>query len=269
MKYFKIIILLFSTFFLLKLDCNASVKTYTRTRDNLLVPKDVLVDETMIDSILVTPAVSSGEKVYDYANLLSDDEEKKIYEKLDEYIKRSKIDAIVVTTNDLGGKTLGDYTYNFYDYNEFMDDGVIFVIYMNQKNPEIYMGNSGKKDGNAFSIYTDIRINQTLEYVYKYIIDGNYYDAVNNYIKIVSGFYELDRHGDYRVNEEGEIVHNIPWVEIVILSLALTFIIVILAFSKYHKKNNLKSLEEKLDTSTLKVLTESDNLTNTIVSDKK
>jgi len=31
----------------------------------------------------------------------------------------------------------------------------------------------------------------------------------------------------------------------------------------------LKSLEEKLDTSTLKVLTESDNLTNTIVSDKK
>ena len=53
----------------------ASTNTYTRTNDNLLVPEDVTVTSNNINDILKTPAVFSSEKIYDFADLYTDNEE--------------------------------------------------------------------------------------------------------------------------------------------------------------------------------------------------
>lgn len=269
MKYIKVFVVGCFLFLFLSLECNASTKVYTRSNYNLLVPEDVVVDQNNVNNILSTPAVSSAEKVYDYAELLTDAEEKKIIKKINEYIDSTRIDVAIVTTKDLKGKSLGDYAYDFYDYNDFMKDGVVFVIYMNQNNPEIYMGNSGDKGGKVFNIYTDNRINQTLAYVYKDIQSGNYYTAVDNYVKILSGFYNIDRNGDFRVNEEGEVVQHIPWLEIVILALALTFIVIVVFICKLNRKREVVDLFKKVDTSTLMVRTDGDNFVGSMTTSRK
>ena len=98
--------------------------------------------------------------------------------KILEFKKESEMDIVIVTTNDLKGFQLPEYTYNFYDYNDFATNGVTLIIYTGGKSPEIFMGNSGKKDGFIFTTYNETRVNQTLSYIYNgNIVDGNYYEV--------------------------------------------------------------------------------------------
>ena len=134
MRYIKYVLIIF---FLVPITCMASTNTYQRTRENLIVPKDVIVDNNNINDILNTPAVSSMEKVYDYANLYSEEEENNLFQQISDYIDKSSIDVALVTTRDLNGFSLSDYAYHFYDYNDFKDSGVVFVIYIDSVEPHI------------------------------------------------------------------------------------------------------------------------------------
>jgi uncharacterized protein len=240
--------------------------------DNLRVPSDVTVTNDNYMDILNTPSVSSSEKIYDFADLYSESEELELYNSVSEYIKNTKIDVGIVTTRNLSGFSISDYAYNFYDYNDFSEEGVIFIIYVGGDEDEIFMGNSGKTNGDVFSIYSDSRINAILSYTYKDIESGNYYTATSNYIKIIDGFYTKDRGSNYKVDSNGNIIKTIPWIEVLILSITLTFIIVFIFICKLknNSKDSLNSiLDKKLDTSTLIIKTNSDNLVDTIVSNVK
>lgn len=278
MKYIKLFIFTFFAISLFNINCSASTKLYTRTSDNLRVPKEVVVTNENLQDILNTPSVDASEKIYDYAELLNDSEEEKAIKLIKDYVSSSSIDAVIVTTKNLNGYSISDYAYNFYDYNHFNESGIIFVIYINDVEPEIYMGNSGPNDGEVFSIYTDNRINQTLAYVYKDIKAGNCYSAVEKYMGVLQGFYDLEKQsgGDdtssYEVGEDGRIVKKIPWVEIVILSVALSFVIIVVLLYRLKGKNKVvikDNLDENLNNSTLIVKCDSDELVDTSLSRNK
>ena len=253
MKYIKLVLFSFVFFFLFNIDCFASVNTYTRTEDNLLVPKDVVVDVNNMNDIINTPAVSSSEKLYDYADLLTEKQEKEVYSKLIDYTETTGIDAVIITSKDLAGYTSEEAINNFYNYNDFMDDAVIFLIHMADTEPDIYMITNGK----GAKFYTKDRIPQILEYVYKDIAGGNYNKAVNLYIDFLSGYYNLD--GKYKIDKNGNIIQDIPWIEIVILAITLTFVLVMLLIFKFNRKQLFKdSLYNKINPSTLMVKTDSD-----------
>ena len=114
------------------------------------------------------------------------------------------MDIVIVTTSDLRGFQIPEYTYNFYDYNDFKSDGVILVIYApGGKNPEIFMGNSGVKDSYIFTVYNEGRVNQILAYIYNgYIKDKAYFDACDKYIDIIKGYYATDMRDDEINNNE-------------------------------------------------------------------
>jgi len=270
MKKIKYLFLTILCFF--PLSVFASTNTFTRTAEQPLVPRDVVVDTTNIHDILNTPAVSSSEKIYDYADLFNDQQEHSLYQQIDDYIDKTGIDACIVTTTDLKGFVLRDYAYHFYDYNDFMIEGVIFVIYMNEKEPEIFMGNSGDKTGKVFSIYSDVRISQILKRIYVDIQKKEYYTAAFNYITLLDGFYDLDRDGDYRISEDGSIVLQLPWTEIFVLAFAVTFIVVILCLNQIRSNNRLRfnnRLKESIDDGTLQVKLEMDDYLGTILSKRK
>lgn len=261
MKNKKLIIILLFTFLFIPYNCIASVKTYQRTNDNYLVPKDVIVNSNNVVNVLKTPAVSSSEKIYDFADLFTEEEKKDIYKKMEQYIKKSNMDSIIVTTKELNGQSLSDYTYNFYDYNDFKNNGIIFVIYIKDTEPEIFMGNGGT----ASAYYTDSIIRQTLIHVYKDIASKNYYKSVLDYCKIVDGVYSLtqERQGAYKVTNNGEVSLVIPWFEIIVLAGSLTFIILFVFYKVVKKKNKNEindMLQSCLDNSTLTVKTEYDRL---------
>ena len=267
MKHNYLFVILFICFLMIPSNCFASVNTNQRTKDNLLIPNDVLVDNHNINDILNTPSVSSDEKVYDFADLLTAEEESKIFKNIQQFLNNSDMDTAFVTTNDLGGFSLSDYAYHFYDYNDFKDNGVIFVIYMGDNEPRIFMGNGG----NASLIYTDSIIKQTLSYVYKNISVKNYYQAVDDYYTILDGFYSKSQgeKKEYKIGSSGEVVEVIPLLEMIILSISSTFIIVFLVLTimkKKIKKKHGNILDSRLDMSTLIVKTEYDKYVDSSTS---
>ena len=263
MKKINYLIIIVFTFLLVNIECNASTNTYTRTTENLLIPSDVVVDTSNYDDILKTPAVAANEKIYDFANLIADNNEQTLTEAINEFKETSNMDIVIVTTNDLNGFQLPEYTYNFYDYNDFMTNGVTLVIYTGGNSPEIFMGNNGVKDGFIFTTYTETRTNQTLSYIYNgYIKSGDYYGACEQYIKIIVGFYVTD-HGN--INNDGSI-GGIAWIEIVILSVALAVIANLLfmfGLSKYKiTSRKVEIMDRKVNKATLVIQQEQDSPSN-------
>lgn len=252
MKKVNYLIVILLAFFTITLNCNASTHTYTRSTDNLLVPKDIIVDSTNINAIMNTPAVASNEKIYDFANLLDDNRESELTNKILEFGKKSNMDIVIVTTSDLRGFQIPEYTYNFYDYNDFKSDGVILVIYApGGKNPEIFMGNSGVKDSYIFTVYNEGRVNQILAYIYNgFIKDKAYFDACDKYIDIIKGYYATDMRDD-EINNNG----SIRWVEIIILSVAIAVIANLLFMFKLNKykvtSKKGEVMDKKVNTSTM------------------
>lgn len=238
----------------------ASDRTFERSKDNLMVPNDIEINDEVVKNILKTPCVDENEKIYDFAHVLKDNEEKEIYDDIKEYIDNTKYDAVIVLTDDLGGFSISDYTYHFYDYNFFSEEGIIFTIYIDKDNVELFMSNSGKENSDVFEVYNVKKISSIMEYIYKnYIVDKKYYEACIDYIKIVDGFYNK-AHGNYKVGSDGKLVKDIPWIECTIVSFAITFIIVIILVSKYSNafRRSDDSLKRSLNYNTMIVKCEED-----------
>jgi len=263
MKKIYILMIVFLACFFVNIDCYASVNTYDRTDSNLRLPEGVTVDSSNINDIKNTASVSSSEKIYDFADLLTVKEEEKLYKKINEFVTNNNVDLIILTTSDMNNYSIADYTYNFYQYNDFKKDAIVFTVFMNTKEPEIYMDNHGKK---ISSVFTNDVMNDILEYVYQNIFDGKYYDALSNYIKIVDGFYNIDQKGggSYKVDDFGNLVKQIPWIEIIILASTLTFVVVSCFIYLIKGKNKINNesinLERNVDNSTMIVKCDNDSL---------
>lgn len=232
MKKIIIVLILFISFFVV----NARPNTYIRNNNNLLVPKDVVVDENNIDSIMKTPAVDEEKKIYDFSDLLTEDEEEDILLKINEYTKNTGIDVCIIIVSDLGGVSINDYAYNFYDYNDFLDSGVVFVIYNNDLKTSVFMGNNGPKDSVVFTTYTNARINEILKYIYDNDIkSGEYYRACLSFIKLIDGFYIKD----YGINNNSGSRNLIL---IIVISLSVTVLIVLAMLVLFQKNNRVKNI---------------------------
>ena len=269
MKKFKYLLLLFIAIFSFNINCFAKVKTYTRSENDYLVPSDVKVVDSNKKDILNTPSVSGKEKIYDFAELLSEEEKKNLYNKILKFYEKSNIEVVIILTDNMNNYGIANYAYNFYDYNDFDEDGVVFVISTVNKEPEIFMGTCGDKgdvNAKALNIYTDERVNDTLAYIYKNVKGKEYYNALNDFIKIVDGFYDIDENGGgtYKVDKKGNLIKSIPWIDIIILAAALTFVIVsifiILIKNKNKKSINTINIGDKVDSSTLLVKCDNDVL---------
>lgn len=264
MKKISYLIVGVLTFLTFNIECFASTKTYERNENNYRVPKDVEVNSNNYNSILNTPSVNSQEKIYDFAELLSDSEEKKLYESINEYCKNTKIDSVIVTTRNLNGFELADYTYNFYDYNDFGNEGIIFVIYINPvtNKPSIFMGNNGGTSSKVFKVYDDKNINGILKYVYENAIrSGKYFEACDEYLIIAKGLY-VKEYGNYRVDDEGNVVTDIAWSYIIILSVTITFIVLFISYSKFGIKKRWidTSIKDSVNNRTMIVKKEYDRV---------
>ena len=57
--------------------------------------------------------------VVDDANLLSQNERNQLIENIEKFREKYSMDAVIVTSNDLKGKTPRDYADDYYDYNGY------------------------------------------------------------------------------------------------------------------------------------------------------
>lgn len=237
MKYINYIIVILFTFFMFNIDCFASTKTYERNDKDYRVPKNVIVNESNVNDILNTYSIDASEKIYDFADLLSVDEEKKLYKMAKSFTDNTGIDSIIVTTNSLNGYQISNFTYNFYDYNDFKNDGIILTIYVDSETNKssIYMGNNGGTGSKVFKVYDDTNINNTLKYVYEnHIRKGDYFSACSDYFIITDGLY-VKAYGGRSINDKSKLF-DIPWFYILITSFCLSFITVVVVYTKSNVK---------------------------------
>ena len=143
----------------------------------------------LMNILLITNvnAFDTSQKIYDYADLLIDSEEKMLKEKVDEYIKKYNMDMVLVTVNEHDKTSTQAYADDFYDYNGFgigsSHDGVILVIDNNFEKENIQMETTGK----AIKVYTDTKIDSILDDVYT---EYDYYELFNLFIKDASKYAE-------------------------------------------------------------------------------
>ena len=231
MKKFLILILSFCL-----INVNADVKTYERTEEDLRVHESIDVTIYNKNNIMNTPSVDENLKVYDFADLLTEDEENYLYYAATSFIADYNMDLVLVTIND-NHTTTQEYADDFYDYNYFglgsTFDGVLVLIDMD--NREFYISTTGQ----AILMYNDHRIDSILDDMFYDMKNGDYYSALTTSIASLSNYAKqgipsgnqnsyIDEYGDYVyvVNKE------YPLGTFLIISIIVATIVLVIFINK-------------------------------------
>lgn len=234
---------------------SASTNTNIRTEDNYLINDWIEVTDSNRGNILNTPAVNAEEKIYDFADLYTDSEEKDLYNEVNSYIQSYNMDLVIVTINSNNKSSPQEYADDFYDYNNFgissNRDGVLFLIDM--ENREIYMSTTGT----AIEMYNDYRINEALDSVYTYMSDEAYYEGTSNYINIIRDYASS---GFPKNNNSSNIDGLPPIVTAMIISLVITIIVMVILINKNKLVRKATTAEEYLNKESVNIKRISDIL---------
>ena len=126
------------------------------------------------------PKVNADIKVYDYAELLTEDQEKQLALKAKDILARHNIDIAIVTVNTTNGLSSTEYADDFYDYNPFGygNDASGLLMLINMEEREVWISTHG----DAIKIFTDSKIESLLDEVYLGLSQKNYYKTGNDFL---------------------------------------------------------------------------------------
>lgn len=211
--------------------CNnvlASTKVNIRTDSDYLVPDNIIVSDSNKNAILSTPAINAEEKVYDFAGVLTDNEESDLYKQINKFITETNMDLVLVTIKDNPVNSSKDYAHNFYSYNFFRDDGVLLLIDFAES--EIYMTTNGK----AYDLFPDSRMQPILKNVYGKIIKKEFYTACSFFVNSISGFVGIgkaEKGEDVVIDVDGTVHKESLIIEALVVAFIGTVIIMIVFVS--------------------------------------
>jgi len=245
------------------------IKTCIRTETNLHV-QDGLYHKNNLNDILTTPCVDDMDKVYDFADLLTDIEEDNLYNQVKEYISDTNYDLALVTTNENPKNSAMAYADDFFDYNGFgkneTRDGIVILIDM--LNRELYVSTSGY----AIVLYDDFRIERILDSGYSYITKEDYFNTFSSMIDTMSNYYDLGFPGDnldIEIDEFGNVTYikYMPYQLIFVISIIITIIVPIVLYNKSRLK--IKSISVISYLRLNKLTVKKDELINTYVNKRR
>lgn len=131
--------------------------------------------------ILKVSAFDNTVKIYDYAQILTNNQEQRLKKLVDSYIRKYNIDMAIVTVKHHEASSTQNYAMNFYNYNNFgtndTKDGIILVIDFMNDNTNFYI----EAFGNSKMIYETYRINKMIKNISN-IKNDNYYKAIEKFI---------------------------------------------------------------------------------------
>lgn len=240
----------------------ADVETYERTNDNLRVHESIEINGYNTSDILNTPSVSEKEKVYDFANLLTDIEEANLYDKIVKFINDYNMDLVLVTINE-NWTTAEKYADNFYDYNYFginnTFDGVLLLIDMD--NREIYISTNGE----AILMYNDYRIEKILDDMYYYLQNNYYFDTFSNGIDKLESYAQKgipDENKNSYIDSNGDYIYvavkTFPFLAFLGISVVVATIVLIIFIYKNKLVKKAYDAKEYIEEESAKITSVSD-----------
>lgn len=188
---------------------------------------------------MTIPVVSKDEKIHDFAQLLTEEEEKNLQIEIDDLIAKTNYDFVFVTINDSLVTNSHLYAIDFYDNNKYGIDikhsGIIILIDM--YNREVIFDVTG----DAILVYDDIRQKSITDLMASYLTEENYFEGVTTGIKRALEYHSIgipDSNKDYCVNDDGEYykcVRRTNWTMSGIIGIALSLIISLTHIKKYKQ----------------------------------
>ncbi len=209
------------------LNVNASTNTYDRTEtQNYGVNKKWKITNKNKNNVLNTPLVDASEKVYDFADILSDSEEKYLKTKIDSFIEETNMDLVILTVNFpyTNAKENENYAADFYDYNDFgIDfdkyDGILLLRNAYSADPyyDMYMF------GEAQLYYNEDRCDNILDSIFSNMKSGIYLNAMESFINRLKTYYNSgipSDMADYYVDDMGYLRRRyiFPWTVAILVA---------------------------------------------------
>lgn len=205
-------------------------------------------------------AAPEDQKVYDYYGLFSDKEVEKLEGLSKKYGEEGKVDIVIITTDNVSGKSRQEYLEDFYDEYGFGYEGkfgtaALLIINMDPEDRGVEI----QGYGNAEHYINNDRIEYMLDDIGPMLSNGKYYKAMEEYMKQVayymneekgvntspvvgdkdSGHYygeaSYDGPSNYYGKEEKNILNN-PFVH---LGIALVIGAVSVGIMAYHSSGRV------------------------------
>lgn len=219
---------------------------------------------------VLNPMIANGQglKVFDDANLFSNEEINILEDEAKGISNEYDMDIIIVTTNNDNGKEPRECAHEYFEDNELgvgnESDGILFLIDMYNREP--YLLTSGK----GIKYLTDERLENIIDIVFDNgLVDGDYYSAAKAYLISTKEYLErgipLEQ---YSEDENVETENSLTFIEgliSLISGLGISSVFIFGTKSKYKMKNPVKPLTFR-DNSITNLQTVDDRLIDTIVT---
>ena len=115
------------------------------------------------------------------------------------------MDVVILTVDSLGGKSPQDYADDYYDENGYGDDGMLFLISMEERDWYI------STCGSAIYAVTDYGIQQLGALAVPYLSGGDYYGAFAAYLDALPSYFDAYQRGtpvDGYADDSGGYYHG-------------------------------------------------------------
>mgnify|MGYP002513677578 CR=1 FL=1 len=155
--------------------------------------------------VLLIPAQASlmGAQIIDSADLLSDQETIELESKAENLMDTYGMDVVILTLDSLNGYSPQNKADDFYDENGYGDNGVLFLLAMEER--EWYISTSG----DAIYALTDYGIQQVGFVMVPYLSQGDYYGAFDVFLDELPMYFDalekgkpVDGYADYSGDRE-------------------------------------------------------------------
>lgn len=254
---------------------NALVETYNRIPDNNYgVNKHWIITDSNLDNITETPYVDASEKIYDFSDILTSQEENELYAKISYFINYTNMDMVIVTynlpyTTDYTNET---FAADFYDYNDFgidFDNYSGVLLFRNTYEQDRYYDIYTFGDAQLYFGYD--RLNTTLDNIYYNFVNNNYLTGMSTFIDEMTDYYKLGIDSEYKnyyVDKDGYLREKyVPPVLFVFIAASIVTIIVMTILIKKNKMvKKASKADEYLNTNSVKYSVREDKYTHSRTS---
>jgi len=162
--------------------------------------------------VILPVSANTGRFVADNAGLLYNEELSDLEAKAAALSADYGIDVVILTTDSLGGVSAQDYADDFYDSNGYGENGVLFLLAMEER--EWYISTCGT----VIYALTDYGIQELGEGVLSYLASGEWYngfrfflDSLPYYLDAYEAGVPIDGYadysGDYYHGQQDEVVY--------------------------------------------------------------
>lgn len=138
-------------------------------------------------------AESDLPRLIDEADLLSDEEEKRLLQKLDTISERQQVDVVVVAVRSLDGDSPMEFADDFYDYAGYgfgsNYDGILLLVSMEERDWHV------TTTGFGITAVTDAGLDYMADRFVPELSNGDYEEAFETYADLCDEFIQQARTG--------------------------------------------------------------------------